>query len=142
VPAPGPLQASLKLGADEASAAMATTAKVAFNFSTLRDLWIRVELPSVPSTTTVDISITDPLGEPLRVFRRTFATEASTIENPDDVPLHILASKTIPGGFALQMQEPVAGARLARYGRTGTWAVTAHVSTLATPLVALMEVTQ
>ena len=103
-----------------------TTKRV--NFAHLRELWVRLKLPSMPSDVDVHLEFLAPNGEVFYQTTRHYSTDPSVTEVPGALhPVAVFHAKPITGGFALDYDIPIAGAVFTRDLRAGAWMVRARV---------------
>ena len=93
------------------------TDETSFNFARLRDLWIRVNLPSTRNPVQLNLRLIDPQG--------TLIYEASVLYASDPT-ITVFQAKTLSGGVALDYAIPVSGGVVTRNLREGTWALVAE----------------
>jgi len=101
-----------------------------FDFSALRDLWIRVRVPKLSPTTEIDLAFITPGGEIFYETTRYFSRvpQAATTRVPGrDHPVTAMPARRIRGGYTLDMPVPVAGSVFTRYPAPGGWTVRARL---------------
>jgi hypothetical protein len=95
-----------------------------FNFSELRELWVRVKVNGITDTTLVHMTLTTPSGSTFYETTVPYSPDPGTTamyvpKGPHEITVyHTLPMGT---GHALIYVIPVAGSAMARYPVPGTW---------------------
>jgi hypothetical protein len=103
-----------------------------FRISGLRSLFVRVQVADVPSLAMLEVVFTNPIGERFFEDRSLFSLDP-TLLTIDDVMLgpgtRVFHTQTIPGGYALDREFPIAGTIFTRVPSVdGDWKVQATVT--------------
>jgi hypothetical protein len=103
-----------------------------FRISGLRSLWVRVQVADLPSLAMLEVVFTNPIGERFFEDRSLFSLDP-TLHKIDDLMLgpatHVFQTQTIPGGYALDREFPIAGTIFTRVPSVdGDWKVQATVT--------------
>jgi hypothetical protein len=115
-----------------------------FNFGVLRDLWVRVTMPSIGPVVTEHLTFFNPLGELMFETMLAFSLDPATQEMlmaGKSSPLTVYLATSIPGGYACDDGLPIAGTNFTRFPTTavGDWHIKAEVDGIA-PLETTMTV--
>ena len=115
--------------ADSQYALDSGVAQTSFNFSRLRDLWVRVSLVGMTGMSELRLKLIDPNG--------VVAYEATAYYSPSGMqelnlpnsahPVTVFAAKQVPGGFVLDYGIPVSNSAITRYLTDGDWKLEAVV---------------
>jgi hypothetical protein len=128
---PPPFQSEILLTADARENFDLGITASSFRLHDVRDLWVRVKVPSMPKVATLSLTFVNPLGELFYEDNTLFTTDAS-VQMSDDIIMHhpvpTLPATPLKGGFALDRIVPIAGSIFHRVPiRDGAWGVTASV---------------
>jgi hypothetical protein len=101
-----------------------------FDFSRIRELWVRMRVAGIRETTLVHLTLVTPSGS---VFYET--TVAYSADPRQDVmtvpnaphPITVFRAQPARSGHALLYVVPVAGTALARYPSPGRWRINATI---------------
>jgi hypothetical protein len=114
-----------------------------FDFSALRDLWLRVTLPKLSQTEEIDVAFLTPRGEIFYETTRYFSRlpQVAVTKVPGrDRPATVMPARKIRGGYALDLPVPVAGSVFTRYPTPGRWTVRVRLAQSAESLAAPIEI--
>ena len=141
---PTPLSPAITLSSSEGGLQTGVTAKN-FNFSQLRNIWVRVTVPTLTKTTQVNLVFRNPLGEPMYETNVLYSADPQTTSMMmagSMAPVAVSLAKHITGGYAIDVAVPVAGTVLTRYPTSGVgdWTVQAKVDGLDKALMTGMTV--
>ena len=141
-PAPPAVKPGLEFAVSETALAQGAVSSD-FDFSALRDLWVRVRLPKLPRTTEIDLTFLTPHGETFYETTRYFSRlpQAAVARIPGaDHPVTVMPARRIRGGYALDLPVPVAGSVFLRYPAPGKWMVRATLAESGQLLTAPVEI--
>ena len=97
-----------------------------FNFSHVRDLWVRVKLSHLSGPSQLDLTLIDPAGTILYEATAEFSPDPNmaTMPMPGAArPVTVFPAKQLRGGFALDYAVPISGSVVTRYMTPGTWQI-------------------
>lgn len=101
-----------------------------FNFSELRELWVRINVSGMSGTSVVRLTVTTPTGSVFYETTVPYSTEAGvkSMNVPKSPhPIDVYTARVVNGGHSLIYVVPVVGTALARYPIPGTWHIEATV---------------
>ena len=101
-----------------------------FNFSHLRDLWLRVRLKGFAGPAHLSLRLIDPQGVPIYEASVPYASDPkmTTIDvQGTGHPVAVFQTKTLRGGVGLDYAIPVSGSVVTRNLSEGTWTLLAEV---------------
>src|SRR5207302_9557162 len=106
---PTPLARSLVLAETESGLHAGLTATT-FNFGAITDLWFRVQLPGMPSSTLLTVRFFDPSNHAFYTEHFAFSLDPQMTSMPmGNETMPVLQAEPLPGGFALDHYVPIAG---------------------------------
>ncbi len=114
-----------------------------FNFSPLRDLWFRAQVPGMPGVALLTIQFVSPQGQSFYTDAFPFSVDPEMKEMPmatADHPVAVVRARSIPGGFVLDHQVQIAGTVFHRYPIPGMWKVLVTVEGYAGVLSSPLDV--
>lgn len=102
------------------------------NFSELRDLYVRVVVPTMPSkgATLLHLTFINPVGEEFYADTSPFSIDGSMalMSIPGvDHPTSVARATPVRGGYALVKEVPIGGSLFQRFPSDGHWIVRATV---------------
>jgi hypothetical protein len=130
-PTPMPIKPAVQLSGSEVGLETGTLS-TGYNFGDLRDLWVRVALPTLPPVAKVKLVFLNPRGETVMETTVPFSADPNitkmAMPNMDHLAT-VFRAKKIAGGYALDYPIPVLGSVMTRYPTVGvgTWVVQARV---------------
>jgi hypothetical protein len=132
------VQPALLLSGSRPGFAAGLTSKQ-FRFRDLRDLWVRVQLPSIPQVAVEHLSFVNPAGEKFYEELVPFSLDPTVktiplvqmgMNSPHDT--QVFAAQPIPGGVALDHPVPIGGTIFERYPGVGSWQLEARIDSAGT----------
>jgi hypothetical protein len=144
-PQVAPLRGAIELSESQIALQHGATS-AQFNFGRLRDLWVRVKLPAMPTVTQLHTWFINPQGERFYETTVPFTNDPSmsTMMSPNmGHPAAVYQATRLPGGYALDQQVMIAGSAFMRYPMVneGTWIVNAQLDGAGDTFSRQMEVT-
>jgi hypothetical protein len=117
-----------------------------FDFTDLRDLWVRVVVPGMPRMGMVTLVLIGP--SMVRAYERnlmfTVDPGMTEMQMPGmDHPIQVFQAKPIKGGVAIDVPVPIAGSIISRYPttNTGSWVAEVKIEGVPNTFVQGFEVT-
>ena len=101
-----------------------------FDFSRLRQLWVRINLAGMGGVTVVRLTLTTPSGSTFYESNVAYSPDPNQTEMrvPNAPhPITVFPAQPVNGGHALLYAVPVVGTALARYPVPGRWRVDAAI---------------
>jgi hypothetical protein len=139
----GPIAPAIAIFGSSADQLAGTPAH-AFNFAYQRELWITVSVPMLSGPAKLSLSFVNPRSEPFVEDHALYSSDASmrTVADPaGGHALDVITARTVPGGFALDREIPIAGTVFQRAGSDGDWQLSATVDGNNDPPPVIMTVT-
>jgi len=99
-----------------------------FDFSRMRELWVRIKVAGLSGITVVRLTLTTPSGSTFYESNVAYSPDPSqnTMMVPNAPhPITVFSAQAMNGGYGLSYVVPVAGSALARYPLPGKWHVVA-----------------
>jgi hypothetical protein len=127
-PPPQPLQPAITLGNSEQTVAL-PGGMTDFNFARTRDLWVRVQVPTLPAAPAqLRLHFTSARGEPFFESVFVFSTDPTVHSAP--VPgmmgdTTVMTATQVTGGWQLECAVPIGGTLFQRNPSTGQWTLDA-----------------
>lgn len=124
---PTPFREGIEL-ADSQSALENGQTSDRFNFSRMRELWVRVKVAGMTGTTVMRLTLTTPAGSTFFENNVAYSPDRSqsTMNVPNAPhPITVFPAQPLGGGHGLVYVVPVVGTALARYPAPGRWRVAA-----------------
>lgn len=136
------LQATLQFSDSQMSMGAGMMSK-SFNFSHLRDLWVRVTVPALPRTAKLQLKFINPRGE---VF-----FEDSAYYSPDGAAggmnmqgapqgMTVRPAGKVGTSFTLDRVIPIGGSVFQRFPEAGSWVVEAQLDGFAGVIMSPLEI--
>lgn len=141
-PSPPAVKPGLEFAVSEAALEQGAASND-FDFSALRDLWVRVKVPKLSRTTEIQLTFLTPRGETFYETTRYFSRlpQAAVARIPGaDHPVTVMPARRIRGGYALDLPVPVAGSVFLRYPAPGKWWVRATLAESGQSLSSPVEI--
>jgi hypothetical protein len=99
-----------------------------FDFSRMRELWVRTKVAGLSGIAVVHLTLTTPSGSTLYESSVAYSPDPSqnTMMVPNAPhPITVFRAQAMSGGYGLSYVVPVAGSAMARYPVPGKWHVAA-----------------
>jgi hypothetical protein len=141
---PSALQPAMYVGESRAQV-MAHQTPTTFSFGSLPELWVRLEVPTLPQVASVYTTLTTPMGAPAAGQTNYFSTDPTVTTAQNGLlanPAEAIPATEGGPGWRVDISIPIAGTFVGRASQPrGTWGVTSAIQGVSGNLTASIDVT-